>query len=407
VVLAALTCALAPAYTVRWHLGFYPTQLLEVALLATVAVYLFETVRQGQRIDLRSPYTIPAALLLLAGALSVLVALDRRSALGLYRAYFVEPVAFFFVLAATVSTLRRATLLLSGLWVAGLVVAVPNAVVVIQAIAQHSLNLATTPPVAIYQTANAVALFLVPLIAVAASLLLYGRERWERLLSAAFLVVAVTATLLSFSRGGYLALAAVVLVLAATHRRARWLVPAAIAGALLLALLPPIRHRIEYELHSVQGNTLDWRLHLWTQTPKLMRHHPILGIGLSNYDRAMGPYWLDLSRVIYPHNIVLNFWTVTGLLGLVAFAWIMVVVLRDSWRGFRAGDAFAAIHLGVFAAMLAVIVHGLVDVPYFKNDLSLEFWALVGLTWAGLLRMRGATRARRQIPLHRDGTGRA
>ena len=84
-----------------------------------------------------------------------------------------------------------------------------------------------------------------------------------------------------------------------------------------------------------------------------------------------------------------------------------MVVLRDSWRGFRAGDAFAAIHLGVFAAMLAVIVHGLVDVPYFKNDLSLEFWALVGLTWAGLRRMRGATRAPRQIPLHRYGTGRA
>jgi hypothetical protein len=32
---------------------------------------------------------------------------------------------------------------------------------------------------------------------------------------------------------------------------------------------------------------------------------------------------------------------------------------------------------------VAVVVHGLVDVPYFKNDLSLEFWTLVGLTWAG------------------------
>jgi len=24
-----------------------------------------------------------------------------------------------------------------------------------------------------------------------------------------------------------------------------------------------------------------------------------------------------------------------------------------------------------------------VDVPYFKNDLALEFWAVMGLTWAG------------------------
>ena len=48
-------------------------------------------------------------------------------------------------------------------------------------------------------------------------------------------------------------------------------------------------------------------------------------------------------------------------------------------------------HLGVLLALIAVIVHGLVDVPYFKNDLSLEFWTLVAVTLAGL--HWGATRA--------------
>lgn len=395
---------------VRWHVAFYPTQLLEVAVLATLAVFGVETVRQGQRIGLRSPYTIPVLLLLVAGALSVLVAPDRRSALGLYRAYFLEPVAFFLVVGSSVWTLRRAMLLLSGLWTAGVVVAVPNLILVVQAIGQHTLNLATTPPVAIYQTANAVALFLVPMVAAAASLLLYAQDRRDRLISAAFLAIALPATILSFSRGGYLALAVVVLVLAASHRQARWLVPAAIAATVAVALLPPIRNRIAYELHSVQGNTLDWRLHLWAQTLKLMSQHPVLGIGLSNYDRAMGPYWLDLSRVIYPHNIVLNFWTVTGLLGLLSFGWVMAVVLRHSWRGWRAGGSLGPLHLGIFTAMLAVIAHGLVDVPYFKNDLSLEFWALVGLSWAAVHRggrPLDSTRPAREIPLYRDGTRRA
>ena len=406
VILAALTCALTPAYTLRWHLGFYPTQLLEVAVLATVAVFLVETIDQRQPIALRSPYAIPALLLLVAGLLSVAVAPDRRSALGLYRAYFIEPIAFFLVVATTVRTARRATLLLTGLWIAGVIVAVPNTIIVIQAIAQHTLNLATTPPVVIYQTANAVALFLVPLIAMASSVALYARDGRERLLSAAFLAIAVPTTILSFSRGGYLALAVVVLVLAATHRQARWLVPAAIGAAGLVVLLPPIRHRIAYELHSVQGNTLEWRLQLWGQTLKLMGHHAIFGIGLSNYDRAMGPYWLSLSRVIYPHNIVLNFWTVTGLLGLIAFAWIVVAALRGSWRAWHAADGWRPIHLGVFLALLAVTAHGLVDVPYFKNDLSLEFWALIGLTWAGVLWGRTAsarTSPPREVPLYRDG----
>ena len=38
--------------------------------------------------------------------------------------------------------------------------------------------------------------------------------------------------------------------------------------------------------------------------------------------------------------------------------------------------------LGIVLAMVAIIVHGLVDVPYFKNDLALEFWTFLGLAWA-------------------------
>jgi hypothetical protein len=31
-----------------------------------------------------------------------------------------------------------------------------------------------------------------------------------------------------------------------------------------------------------------------------------------------------------------------------------------------------------------MVFHGLVDVPYWKNDLAAEFWILVGITCAGL-----------------------
>ncbi len=43
-----------------------------------------------------------------------------------------------------------------------------------------------------------------------------------------------------------------------------------------------------------------------------------------------------------------------------------------------------AIHFGVLLALVGIVIHGLVDVPYFKNDLSLEFWTLMAITWAGL-----------------------
>jgi O-antigen ligase len=120
----------------------------------------------------------------------------------------------------------------------------------------------------------------------------------------------------------------------------------------------------------------------------MLRDHPIFGAGLSGFATVLAPYWnkTNIDRFTYPHNIVLNFWTETGLLGLAAFAWLLIAGLVMSWRGYRrASGQWQVIHLGVFLALVAVIVHGLVDVPYWKNDLSLEFWTILSLTLAGLL----------------------
>jgi len=382
-----VTCALTPAYTVRWHIGFYPTTLLELSVLVTVAVFLLEALQQRHVLDWRSPFAIPALLFAVAGAISVGVAPDPRAALGLYRAYLLEPIAFFFVVGTVTRTARRAFLIVAGLGVAGVVVGVANSAVIIDAIRHHTLNVASTPPVVIYMTANAVALFLVPLIAVAASNALYGRSPGERLASLVFLAISVPASLLSLSRGGYLALAAVALALALTHRRRIWLVPATLIAGLALTRIPPIGSRIAHELNLADpSNTLVGRFSLWRTTLSMLRDHPVLGAGLSGFSQTIAPIWnpSHADRFIYPHNILLNFWTETGLLGVVAFAWLLIMGFSVSWRGWSSGPApWRALHLGVGLAMIGIVVHGLVDVPYWKNDLSLEFWTLLGLTWAG------------------------
>ena len=380
---AGLAGALAPAYVIRWHIGPLPTTLLEVAILTTIAVFALETVQQRLPIVWRGPLTAPAIVFIVAGAISVVVSGDHRAALGLFRAYFLEPAAFFLIVGAVASTPRRAGLILLGLAAGGAVVAILNGAVVLDSIRHHVLDLATTPPVAIYQTANAVSLYLIPLVAMAAAILVHGRGRAERWLSGLFLAVAVPACLLSFSRGGYLALAAVGLGLAISHRWAKLLVPGFVVVALAVSQVPLIRHRIAYELHPLPGNTFDFRLRIWGQTLRLLSHHPVFGIGLSNYQQAMGPYWQDLPRVIYPHNIVLNFWAVTGLLGLAGFFWLAIRAFVLGWRGWRRHPAeWRPYDLGVMLVLVAMFVHGLVDVPFFKNDLSFEFWALLGILWA-------------------------
>jgi len=390
---ATVSCALAPAYTIRWYLGPLPTTLLENAIWLTLLVFVAETLLEREPIEWRTAFTIPAILFLLAGLLDVAFAPDRRAALGLYRAYLVEPMAVFIVLASATRTVRQAWLVLAGLGIGGIALAIPNAAVVIEAIRHHSLNLAGTPPVAIYQTQNAVALFLLPLIAVAASLLLYGHNP-ERLASALFLVIAVPTFLLTLSRGGYLAIGAVALGLALTHRRRILIVALMALAAALFTRIPAVATRLAHDLNFADpSNTLVGRVPLWRATVQMLRHNPIFGAGLSGFETRIGPYWnaTHIDRFIYPHNIVLNFWVATGILGVLSFGWLMVQAFRVSWRGWRHGDrGFAPIELGVFLALVGIVVHGLVDVPYFKNDLSLEFWVLLALCWAGVRWASGA-----------------
>jgi len=374
---------------IRWKFGFYPTTMLEIAIVLTVLVFALETWRGHHALKWRSAFTIPALLFILAGAISVLVAPNRTMGLGLYRAYIIEPIAFAFVLMHAVTTWRRALVVLSGLGVAGIVVGVANSIVVIAALRAHTYDVTQTPPVVIYTTANALALFLGPLIAVAASLFLYVSDRNVRIGSGVFLLVAVPSMLLSFSRGGYLAMAVVAVALALSHPR-RWrLLAGLVVAGILLILIPPIRHRIEIEFQNVGGTTFfgrAGRLELWSATLKMLSHSPIFGAGLSGFADRIGPYWNanHPERFIDPHNIVLNFWVETGLLGVFAFGWLLVAVVRMAWEGWRRADAgWRPIFLGVLLAMVAIIVHGLVDVPYFKNDLSLMFWALAGLAAAG------------------------
>jgi O-antigen ligase len=78
-------------------------------------------------------------------------------------------------------------------------------------------------------------------------------------------------------------------------------------------------------------------------------------------------------------------WAELGLLGLAAFAVLLGMLLWRGWSGFSKAEGFAkALLWGTSAAFVAITVHGLVDTPYYGNDLSVEFWMLAALEMAAL-----------------------
>lgn len=385
--LAGALC-LAPLYDRNYHFGFdlgpYPTTLLEVALAPALAyglVRLGLDLEARRRLRARLPWLIPVVLLVFGATLGVAVAHDRRGALGLWKAYFVEPALAAVILVAFCRGWEESKVVLLGMAGAGLVAALPNEAYALYSIARHTYSV-ETPPVTLFRTANAVPLLLVPLQALAAAIGLHCSERPARRSAAAFLVITVPAVLLSLSRAGLITLAVSLAVVGLFHPRRIWVLAAVVAGALVSLGVPAVRHRllVEFDPSSPQ-NTINLRRELWCSTWLNLRRHPVSGLGLRGFQGALSQLRCPGYRenLIDPHNFVLNFWAETGLIGLAGYLALLGGMVVRGLRLASASPPWRAIGIGALAMVVAWVLHGLVDVPFFKNDLSLITLAAYGL----------------------------
>ena len=82
----------------------------------------------------------------------------------------------------------------------------------------------------------------------------------------------------------------------------------------------------------------------------------------------------------YPHNFYLALWLELGFLGLLVFWGMLVKFFASIFRRIKNNPSSKRFLLAVAGAMIVILIHGLVDTPYFKNDLSVLFWLIIGLS---------------------------
>jgi len=110
----ALTVGAMFSYVWRFKVGPIPTTVLEILILATIALYAGGRIQSGGGwMPRRAGLEIPTALLLLAGLLGIAISPDHIGALGIYRAYFIEPVILFYIAIDLLRTTQAVTHLLN------------------------------------------------------------------------------------------------------------------------------------------------------------------------------------------------------------------------------------------------------------------------------------------------------
>ncbi|HKW58994.1 MAG TPA: O-antigen ligase family protein [Candidatus Dormibacteraeota bacterium] len=387
-----ITAACLPLYVIRWHVGPLPTTLLEGMILVTAALWIFSLWKERRWPDWRTPYSIPTALLLLAGVIGILVAPDHVRAAGIYRAYFVEAIAVFYIAIDLLRSRDELHVLLLAAAVGACVMALGQIVLFVAALAQNTLQLGEAPSF-LNTSANADAMYLEPALAFALAFTVWPSRPRERWIGGFVLGLVFVAIVMTLSRAAYLAMAVLGLVTALSQSSAIWRLRAMAVLAVLVLVaveIPLIQLRLIY-LPSSASN----RENLYSETLQMLSQRPIFGAGISGFATRIAPFRPpSLPVQIYPHDIWLTTWSELGLLGLAAFAVIFFGLL---WRGVgalsRVDDIYRPLLLGALGALVLYTVHGLFDSPYWKNDLSVEFWLLAAFQVAAL---RHATAPRAQ-----------
>ena len=393
----AITAACLPLYVVRWHYGPLPTTLLETLIGLSVIGYLATLWTEKRLPAARTPYDIPILLLLLAGVIGIVVGPDHLKAAGTYRAYFLEGAAMFYIAVDMLRSRDDLRPLLLATAVGSSIMAIGQIVSFAYVAAHHQLMLGDAPAF-LNLSPNADAMYLEPPLAFATAFFLFPSRPRERLVAGVVLGLVAVALILTLSRASYLAMAvlAAVLVLSVQSQRLRiWMVGGLAAVGLIVLEVPFINQRI-----ATLSSSAALRTSIYGQALRMLSERPIFGAGIGGFATRVAPFRPGNQTIeIFPHDLWLTTWSEIGLLGVIALALIIFGVL---WRGARAlpgaTDIYRPILWGCVGAMILLLVHGLFDSPFWKNDLSLEVWLVAALQVVAVRAIRPAAHAHRPAP---------
>lgn len=398
-----LVCATLPTYLIRFSVVGVPMTLLEGMIVILFMIWLIkEKVSLNPLVWLKNIKAgklnneannavpkilrLPIILLLIASTIAVFVSPDFNSAAGIWKAYFIEPLIFLLIFVYNVKTTGELKNVIRCLGVTALAIGIfaviqklTGALIFNPFWAAEETRRITT----FFGYPNANALFLVPIVFLTIGNFLNDKKLLLKLFNLAVIVLSVLTIIWTGSTGALVGLAAGLIALLLTYKKTRlFILLSGIAVILICSFTPAIQNKINQSLYLASQTKLPLvpsdlaiRTQQWRETLAMLADRPLTGAGLSGYQVAVAPYHVNqhIEIYLYPHNFFLNFWTETGLLGLIAMIWLLFAFFKLACK--QPGLlTFTAI-----SAMIALLVYGLVDVPYFKNDLAIIFWLIVGI----------------------------
>lgn len=247
---------------------------------------------------------------------------------------------------------------------------------------------------------NLLAAYLLPAIALSAAAIFAWRGWLPKLLAVVMTVINLACLLLTQSRGGWIGLVAGILVFSVLSfvwwnpylpRFFRiWALPLLFGGfaaVLILGYLavPQFRYRVASIFAGSGDSSNAFRLNVWRAVIRMIHDRPILGFGPGDlvFKRAYPIYSQARFSALSAYSIVLEIAVETGLIGLTAFLWLLVVTFNQGYVQLKRMRDILNRHgfwlIGALASMAGLLGHGAVDTVWYRPEVNVLWWLSVAL----------------------------
>lgn len=218
---------------------------------------------------------------------------------------------------------------------------------------------------------------------------LYAKSWPERIAFFAVFLLSGLALLMTYSRGGWLALAFAVFVLM-LFVCPRWVPLIILAGLVILPFLPGnILNRLLTVFNFSDSSTYT-RSYTYSAMVRIIGLNPIFGVGIGadslRYSIKCAEVYKAEALFIHAHNIYMQIWAESGIFALIAFLGSMFGALRAGRRAFqKAADAprLRGVVLGCICGLSGSLLFGLTDFAWSYPRVMVMFWFIFALLLAG------------------------
>jgi len=357
-----------PLYLLRFKIGWIPTNLLELLIIVLFVFWLINVVLKKQNISFNN--IIPVFLILFGVTISTLLSSNLEISAGIWKSWFIIPLLFSLILINELKNKEQIKNILISLFLSGIGVSL------IALFYWFDNNLTYDGRLrAFYLSPNHLAMYLSPILILSFYLyFLVQKKVLQFLLILGYLLLSFV-IYLTYSYGAWLGLLGALFFLIFKQRRFR--ITSIFLLIFILFFIIQIPGQKFQSLIDFSYPSLESRIMIWQSAWEIIKDHPLNGIGPGMFQK----YYLDYQAQSYlewavpqPHNLFLAFWLQTGLIGLIGFIWLLIYFFRK----IESKQVFNSILIG---AMICILIHGLIDTTYWKNDLAVVFWLIIALSY--------------------------